>query len=142
MAQNKDLERLKQKYQPALTLMQQLQVQLQNVNMEGSKLLIRGVAPSADIKNRVWDQVKLIDSTLFRFDLRSECFPGTAGSGNHDDGCFYQRSEPAALYRQARRYSFQNQPAVLRRRESVHRRYSTQIAVSCGTRTQSTPVRN
>jgi len=43
--------------------MQQLQVQLQNVNMEGTKLLIRGVAPSADIKNRIWDQVKLIDST-------------------------------------------------------------------------------
>ena len=63
MAQNKDLERLKQKYQPALTLMQQLQVQLQNVNMEGTKLLIRGVAPSADIKNRIWDQVKLIDSS-------------------------------------------------------------------------------
>jgi len=63
MAQNKELERLKQKYQPALTLMQQLQVQLQNVNMEGNKLLIRGVAPSADIKNRIWDQVKLIDST-------------------------------------------------------------------------------
>jgi nucleoid-associated protein YgaU len=64
MAQNKDFDRLKQKYQPALTLMQQLQVQLQNVNMEGTKLLIRGVAPSADIKNRIWDQIKLIDSTF------------------------------------------------------------------------------
>jgi len=53
MAQNKELERLKQKYQPALTLMQQLQVQLQNVNMEGTKLLIRSVTPSADIKNRI-----------------------------------------------------------------------------------------
>ena len=61
MAQNDQFEGLKQKYQPALNLMQQLQVQLQNINMEGGKLLIRGVAPSADAKNKVWDQIKLID---------------------------------------------------------------------------------
>jgi nucleoid-associated protein YgaU len=60
---NQDFERLKQKYQPVLTLMRQLQVQVQNVNMDGTKLLIRGVAPGADIKNRVWDQIKLIDAT-------------------------------------------------------------------------------
>jgi nucleoid-associated protein YgaU len=65
MAQNnKEFERLKQKYQPALTLMQQLQVQVQNVNMEGSKLLIRGAAPTADVKNKVWDQIKLIDASF------------------------------------------------------------------------------
>ena len=52
MAQsNQELERLKQKYQAAFNLMQQLQVRLQNVNMEGSKLLVRGVAPSAEVKN-------------------------------------------------------------------------------------------
>jgi len=63
MPQNdQQLERLKQKYQPALNLMQQLQVQLQNINMDGTKLLIRGVAPSADVKNRVWEQIKLIDA--------------------------------------------------------------------------------
>jgi LysM repeat protein len=64
MGQNsQDFERLKQKYQPALNLIQQLQVQLQNVNMEGTKLLIRGVAPSEDIKNKIWNQVKLIDAS-------------------------------------------------------------------------------
>jgi nucleoid-associated protein YgaU len=63
MAQNdQQFDRLKQKYQPVLTLMQQLQVQVQNINMQGTKLLIRGVAPSADAKNKVWDQVKLVDS--------------------------------------------------------------------------------
>ena len=55
-------EQAKQKYQPALTLMKQLGVQIQNVNMEGNKLLIRGMAPSSDIKNRIWDQIKLIDA--------------------------------------------------------------------------------
>ena len=58
-----DFERLKQKYQPVLNLMRQLQVQVQNVNMEGSQLLIRATAPSADAKNKVWDQVKLVDSS-------------------------------------------------------------------------------
>jgi LysM repeat protein len=43
--------------------MQQLQAQVLNVNMEGPKLLIRGVAPSAEVKNKIWDQVKLIDAT-------------------------------------------------------------------------------
>ncbi len=64
MAQNDQaFEHLKQKYQPALNLMQQLQVQLQNVNMEGAKLFIRGIAPSAEVKNKVWDQIKLIDAS-------------------------------------------------------------------------------
>jgi nucleoid-associated protein YgaU len=58
-----DFERLKQKYQPVLNLMGQLQVQVQNLNMQGNQLLIRGTAPSADAKNKVWDQVKLIDSS-------------------------------------------------------------------------------
>jgi nucleoid-associated protein YgaU len=57
-----DFERLKQKYQPAVNLMQQLGVQLQNINMEGNKLFIRGTAPSEDAKNKVWNQIKLIDS--------------------------------------------------------------------------------
>jgi nucleoid-associated protein YgaU len=65
MAQsNQEFDRLKQKYQPAINLMQQLQVKLQNINMEGTKLLIRGVAPSTEAKNKVWDQVKLIDATF------------------------------------------------------------------------------
>jgi len=60
---NEQFERLKQKYQPALNLMEQLQVRLQNLNMEGPKLLIRAVASSPDAKNKVWDQIKLIDQS-------------------------------------------------------------------------------
>jgi nucleoid-associated protein YgaU len=64
MAQsNEAFERLKQKYQPALNLMQQLQVKVQNINMEGSRLLVRGVAPSAEAKNKIWNQIKLIDAS-------------------------------------------------------------------------------
>jgi hypothetical protein len=64
MAQNQqEFERLKQKYHPAIDLMQQLQVRLQNINMEGNKLLIRGEAPSDDVKNKVWDRIKSIDAS-------------------------------------------------------------------------------
>ena len=54
-------EQLKLKYQSVLNFIQSNGVQLQNVNMEGDKLFIRASAPSADLKNRVWDQIKLVD---------------------------------------------------------------------------------
>ena len=64
MAQsNPDFDRLKQKYQSAIKLMQQLQVRVQNINMEGNQLLIRATAPSGEAKNKVWDQIKLIDAS-------------------------------------------------------------------------------
>src|SRR5436190_22636074 len=63
MAQSsQEFDRLKQKYQAAVDKMQQLGVQLQNINMEGNKLFIRGIAPSEEVKNKVWDEIKRIDS--------------------------------------------------------------------------------
>jgi nucleoid-associated protein YgaU len=57
-------EQLKTKYQSVLNFMQSQGVQLQNLNMEGDKLLVRASAPSAELKNRVWDQIKLVDPTF------------------------------------------------------------------------------
>jgi len=54
-------EQLKSKYQSVLNFIQSQGVQLQNVNMEGDKLFIRASAPSMDLKNKVWDQIKLVD---------------------------------------------------------------------------------
>ena len=54
-------EQLKMKYQSVLNFIQSNGIQLQNLNMEGDKLLIRAAAPSADAKNHVWDQIKLVD---------------------------------------------------------------------------------
>jgi len=54
-------EQLKTKYQSVLNFIQSQSVQLQNLNMEGDKLFIRASAPSAELKNRVWDQIKLVD---------------------------------------------------------------------------------
>jgi nucleoid-associated protein YgaU len=55
---------LKLKYQSVLNFMQAQNVQLQNINMEGDKLFMRATAPSADIKNKVWDQIKLVDPSF------------------------------------------------------------------------------
>ncbi len=55
------LDQLKQKYQPVFRVIEQQQVRLQNVNMQGDKLFVRGEAPSQDAKNKVWDQIKLVD---------------------------------------------------------------------------------
>ena len=54
-------EQLKMKYQSVLNFIQSQGVQLENVNMEGDKLFIRASASSQDLKNRVWDQIKLVD---------------------------------------------------------------------------------
>ena len=54
-------EQLKSKYQSVLNFMNSRNVQLQNLNMEGSKLFIRATAPSPEVKNQVWDQIKLVD---------------------------------------------------------------------------------
>jgi nucleoid-associated protein YgaU len=55
------LNELKQKYGAVLRMVEQQGIRLQNVHIENDKLLIRGEAPTQDAKNRVWDQIKLVD---------------------------------------------------------------------------------
>ncbi len=54
-------DQLKQKYQPVQNAMAQYQVRLQNLNMQGDKLFMRVEAPSQEAKNKVWDEIKLVD---------------------------------------------------------------------------------
>ena len=56
------LATLKKKYQSVLDTMHQQQVQVKSVQVEGSKLVIRGQASSADAKNKVWDEIKRVDA--------------------------------------------------------------------------------
>jgi nucleoid-associated protein YgaU len=51
---------LKTKYQPVLRLIEQQGVQLRNLHVQDNKLFIKGVASNQDVKNRVWDQIKLV----------------------------------------------------------------------------------
>src|SRR5215470_4634642 len=55
---------LRQKYDSALTTIEQQQIQLQNLHVEDNKLLIRGTAPSTQAADAVWDQVKRINPGL------------------------------------------------------------------------------
>ena len=70
-------EQLKLKYQSVLNFIQSHGVQLQNLNMEGDKLLIRAAAPSADLEKRVWDQIKVVDPSFS--DLIAEIQAAAAG---------------------------------------------------------------
>ena len=54
-------EQLKMKYQSVLNFMNAQNVQLQNLNLQDNKLFVRAIAPSQEVKNRVWDQIKLVD---------------------------------------------------------------------------------
>jgi nucleoid-associated protein YgaU len=57
------LAQLKSKYQSVLNMMEQQGARLQNVHVENNKLLIRATVPSQDIKNRIWDEIKAVDSS-------------------------------------------------------------------------------
>jgi nucleoid-associated protein YgaU len=54
-------EELKVKYQSVLNFIKEQNAQLQNVNMQGDKLFVRASASSQEVKNRIWDQIKLVD---------------------------------------------------------------------------------
>jgi nucleoid-associated protein YgaU len=57
-------EQLKAKYQSVLNFMQAQNVRIENLNMADTKLYIRAEAPSQDVKNKVWDQIKLVDPSF------------------------------------------------------------------------------
>jgi nucleoid-associated protein YgaU len=88
-------EQLKLKYQSVLNFIQSQGVQLQNVNMEGDKLLIRASAPSADLKNRVWDQIKLVDPSASDLIADIQAPPAAAAAAASAGGA---SSEAARTY--------------------------------------------
>ena len=76
--QNQRLEQLKQKYAPVLNMIQQSGVRLSHVHVQDDKLFIQGEAPSADVKNRVWDQIKMVDPSYS--DLTADITVAAAGA--------------------------------------------------------------
>lgn len=54
-------DQLKMKYQSVLSEVERQQVQLHNLHLQDNKLFIKGTAPSDDAKNKVWEQIKLVD---------------------------------------------------------------------------------
>jgi nucleoid-associated protein YgaU len=53
---------LRQKYMTALQVADQQGVRLTTLQMQNGKLYFRGIAPSEQAKNRVWDQIKHVDA--------------------------------------------------------------------------------
>jgi len=54
-------DQLKTKYQSVLNEVERQQVQLHNLHVQDNKLFIKGAAPSEDAKNKIWEQIKLVD---------------------------------------------------------------------------------
>lgn len=61
--QDPKLEQLKMKYQSVINFMKQAGIRLTHVHMENGKLFVQGDAPSEQVKNQAWDQIKLVDSS-------------------------------------------------------------------------------
>jgi nucleoid-associated protein YgaU len=57
------LEELKNKYRSVLDMISQKGVRLSHVHVQNDKLFIQGAAPSEQIKNDVWNQIKAVDSS-------------------------------------------------------------------------------
>src|SRR5215470_13737948 len=54
-------EELKAKYQTVLQVIQDQQIQMKNLHIEGNKLVMKGVAPSLEAANAVWNEIKRIN---------------------------------------------------------------------------------
>ena len=57
------LEELKKKYQSVLDLISQKGVRLTHQHVQDNKLFLQGAAPSEQIKNDIWNQIKSVDSS-------------------------------------------------------------------------------
>jgi LysM repeat protein len=55
------LEELKNKYKSVLDLIPQKGVRLSHVHVQDNKLFVQGAAPSEQIKNDIWNQIKAVD---------------------------------------------------------------------------------
>jgi hypothetical protein len=57
------LDELKKKYASALDTIQREGVRLTHLHVQDNKLFIQGAAPSEQVKNDFWNQIKAVDST-------------------------------------------------------------------------------
>src|SRR5579875_3107362 len=57
------LDELKNKYHSALDTIQREGVRLTHLHVQDNKLFIQGAAPSEQVKDDVWNQIKAVDST-------------------------------------------------------------------------------
>jgi nucleoid-associated protein YgaU len=61
-----DLDALKQKYAPVIEAIQRFVpygATLQEVSLDGNRLLLKATVPSTVVANRIWDHIKKVDPT-------------------------------------------------------------------------------
>ncbi len=58
------LDELKQKYDSVLQLIKKQGVVLSHLHVQDNKLYLEGAAPSEDIKNQIWTQIKAVDPSF------------------------------------------------------------------------------
>jgi len=73
-----DLEQLKVKYGSVLNSINQLGVRLTHVHIQDNKLYVEGACGSEAIKNKIWDQVKLVDPSFSDLTLNLSIDPSLA----------------------------------------------------------------
>ena len=54
-------ETLKQKYQTALNVADQQQLQFHNLSLQDNKLYVRATAPSEEARDKFWEQIRLVN---------------------------------------------------------------------------------
>jgi nucleoid-associated protein YgaU len=73
-----DLEQLKLKYGSVLNAISQSGVRLSHVHIQDDKLYIEGACGSDAIKNKIWDQAKLVDPSYSDLTLNLTVDPSLA----------------------------------------------------------------
>jgi nucleoid-associated protein YgaU len=90
-----DLASLRHKYDPVVRLMHARGAQVRTIEMQGAKLLIKAEAPSADVKNAIWDEIKKVDPSYADLAADISVNPAAAaGQGGPGGGV----SAPAGSY--------------------------------------------
>lgn len=72
-------EQLEERFAPAIAIARQVGIDLEDVHIEGDKLLIRGKAPDREAKERVVQEVKRIDPDMEDIVLKIAVPAGSRG---------------------------------------------------------------
>ena len=90
-----DLASLRSKYDPVIRLMHSRGAQVRTIEMQGAKLLLKAEAPSADVKNAVWDAIKKVDPSYADLSADISVNPAAAAGQGGPAGTV---SAPAGSY--------------------------------------------
>ena len=86
-ATQKRFDELKQKYQTALNVADREQIQFYNLHVQDNKLYMRGIAPTLEARNKLGEQLKLVnpneDDVIAEIDIReTQAQAASVGGGS------------------------------------------------------------